>query len=264
MQNFEKLKEIYKKVIDQASPLVEISLGEGKQFDKEKFMYLIEATKGLKEIQDLEIMKEGKALVYDYLDVDEEAYRDGKREMIRGYMRDGKRERVSGYYRNGRMMMDDYRREYPYRYGKTEYVDRTYRVDDSGMYLEDEVPSRMRSFDESGLSEQQYYDSMNSDSRDGRSSYNGQGSYNRGSSNYSNRGNSNGNTRNYRFKHKYKDEYDTEIEEEIYKIIENKPEEQQTETIEKIINILAEPINDMKITYPRIYDKVINKIKVMK
>lgn len=258
MQNFDKLKEIYKKVIDQASPLVEISLGEGKQFDKEKFMYLIEATKGLKEIQDLEIMKEGKALVYDYLDVDEEAYRDGKREMVRGYMRDGKRERVSGYYRNGRMMMDDYRREYPYRSGKTEYVDRTYRVDDSGMYLEDEVPSRMRSFEDSGLSEQQYYSSMNGDSRDGRSSYNAR------NVDYSNRGGANTGNRNYRFKHKYKDEYDTEIEEEIYKIIESKPEEQQTEVVEKIINVLAEPINDMKITYPRIYDKVINKIKVMK
>ena len=258
MQNFDKLKEIYKKVIDQASPLVEISLGEGKQFDKEKFMYLIEATKGLKEIQDLEIMKEGKALVYDYLDVDEEAYRDGKREMVRGYMRDGKRERVSGYYRNGRMMNDDYRREYPYRSGKTEYVDRTYRVDDSGMYLEDEVPSRMRSFEDSGLSEQQYYSSMNGDSRDGRSSYNAR------NVDYSNRGGANTGNRNYRFKHKYKDEYDTEIEEEIYKIIESKPGEQQTEVVEKIINVLAEPINDMKITYPRIYDKVINKIKVMK
>ena len=70
--------------------------------------------------------------------------------------------------------------------------------------------------------------------------------------------------RNYRFKHKYKDEYDTEIEEEIYKVVESKPEEEQGETVEKIINVLAEPINDMKITYPRIYDKVINKIKVMK
>lgn len=258
MHNLEKLKEVYKKVIEQATPLVELSLGEGKQFDKEKFMFLIEATKGLKEIEELEIMKEGKELVYDYLDVDEAAYRDGKREMVRGYMRNGKRERVSGYYRNGRMMMDDYRREYPYRYGKTEYVDRTYRVDDSGMYLEDEVPSRMRSFEDSGLGEQQYYGSMDSDSRDGRSSYNAR------NVDYSNRGGANTGNRNYRFKHKYKDEYDTEIEEEIYKVVESKPEEEQCETIEKIINVLAEPINDMKITYPRIYDKVINKIKVMK
>lgn len=260
MHKLEKLKEVYKKVIEQATPLVELSLGEGKQFDKEKFMFLIEATKGLKEIEELEIMKEGKEFVYDYFDLDEEGeeYRAGKRERVRGYTRNGKRERVSGYYRNGRMMNDDYRREYPYRSGKTEYVDRTYRVDDSGMYLEDEAPSRMRSFEDSGLSEQQYYSSMDSDSRDGR------GSYNARNVDYSNRGGSNIGTRNYRFKHKYKDEYDTEIEEEIYKIIENKPEEQQTETIEKIINILAEPINDMKITYPRIYDKVINKIKVMK
>lgn len=260
MHKLEKLKEVYKKVIEQATPLVELSLGEGKQFDKEKFMFLIEATKGLKEIEELEIMKEGKEFVYDYFDLDEEGeeHRAGKRERVRGYTRNGKRERVSGYYRNGRMMNDDYRREYPYRSGKTEYVDRTYRVDDSGMYLEDEVPSRMRSFEDSGLSEQQYYSSVNSDSRDGRSSYNAR------NVDYSNRGGANTGNRNYRFKHKYKDEYDTEIEEEIYKIIENKPEEQQTEVVEKIINILAEPINDMKITYPRIYDKVINKIKVMK
>ena len=116
----------------------------------------------------------------------------------------------------------------------------------------------MSSFEDSGLGEQQYYSSMDSDSRDGR------GSYNARNVDYSNRGGSNIGTRNYRFKHKYKDEYDTEIEEEIYKIIESKPEEQQTEVVEKIINILAEPVNDMKITYPRIYDKVINKIKVMK
>lgn len=260
MHKLEKLKEVYKKVIEQATPLVELSLGEGKQFDKEKFMFLIEATKGLKEIEELEIMKEGKEFVYDYFDLDEEGeeHRAGKRERVRGYTRNGKRERVSGYYRNGRMMNDDYRREYPYRSGKTEYVDRTYRVDDSGMYLEDEVPSRMRSFEDSGLGEQQYYSSMDSDSRDGRSSYNAR------NVDYSNRGGANTGNRNYRFKHKYKDEYDTEIEEEIYKIIESKPEEQQTEVVEKIINVLAEPINDMKITYPRIYDKVINKIKVMK
>ena len=60
MHNLEKLKEVYKKVIEQATPLVELSLSEGKQFDKEKFMFLIEATKGLKEIEELEIMKEGK------------------------------------------------------------------------------------------------------------------------------------------------------------------------------------------------------------
>ena len=51
MHKLEKLKEVYKKVIEQATPLVELSLSEGKQFDKEKFMFLIEATKGLKEIE---------------------------------------------------------------------------------------------------------------------------------------------------------------------------------------------------------------------
>ena len=86
MHNLIKLKEVYKKVIEQATPLVELSLADGKQFDKEKFMFLIEATKGIKEIEELELMQEGKEMVYDYLDPEED-YKDGKRTRVHGYYR---------------------------------------------------------------------------------------------------------------------------------------------------------------------------------
>ena len=258
MHKLEKLKEVYKKVIEQATPLVELSLGEGKQFDKEKFMFLIEATKGLKEIEELEIMKEGKEFVYNYLDVDEEEYRDGKKERVRGYTRNGKRERVSGYYRNGRMMRDNMGRYDSRRNGKIVVRDTYDYLPESGTY-------GLNGLEYEEVDEYNRTPEMRDDERNGRTAVDYTG-YNAGMNSRNNatsydRGVRN---RNYRFKHKYKDEYDTEIEEEIYKIIENKPEEQQTEVVEKIINILAEPINDMKITYPRIYDKVVNKIKVMK
>lgn len=262
MHNLFKLKEVYKKVIEQATPLVELSLADGKQFDKEKFMFLIEATKGLKEIEELEIMKEGKELVYDYLDIDdEEGMRDGRREYVSGYTRNGRRERVRGYYRNGRRGRDSMGRYTSSRNGKTDYVDRRYRMDESGMYLEDEMPARERSFEDSGYGQEQYEESM----RSGRT-------YNNGRSSGSNSGygsgsgyNSGNSGRNYRFKKKYGDDFDTEIEAEIYKVIESKPDEhEQTEVVEKIISVLAESVNDLKTMYPKLYDKVINKIKVMK
>lgn len=261
MHKLEKLKEVYKKVIEQATPLVELSLGEGKQFDKEKFMFLIEATKGLKEIEELEIMKEGKDFVYDYFDLDGEGeeYRDGKRERVRGYTRNGKRERVSGYYRNGRMMRDDIGRYDSRRSGKIVVKDTYDYMPESGSY-------GLNGLEYEEMDEYNRTLGMREDERNGRTAVDYRG-YNAGMNSRGNNSSgydSGSRNRNYRFKHKYKDEYDTEIEEEIYKIIENKPEEQQTEVVEKIINILAEPINDMKITYPRIYDKVINKIKVMK
>ncbi len=259
MHKLEKLKEVYKKVIEQATPLVELSLGEGKQFDKEKFMFLIEATKGLKEIEELEIMKEGKDFVYDYFDLDGEGeeYRDGKRERVRGYTRNGKRERVSGYYRNGRMMRDDIGRYDSRRNGKIVVKDTYDYMPVSGSY-------GLNGLEYEEMDEYNRTLGMREDERNGRTAVDYRG-YNAGMNSRGNNSSSyDSSSRNYRFKHKYKDEYDTEIEEEIYKIIENKPEEQQTEVVEKIINILAEPINDMKITYPRIYDKVINKIKVMK
>ena len=260
MHNLEKLKEVYKKVIEQATPLVELSLGEGKQFDKEKFMFLIEATKGLKEIEELEIMKEGKDFVYDYFDLDEEGeeHRAGKRERVRVYTRNGKRERVSGYYRNGKRKRDSLGRYMADRSGKIVVKD-TYDYLPDGRY-------GLNGLEYENVDEMNRTTAMRDDERYGRRYLSGDESriYDDGRYKASRNDSRHEGMRNYRFKHKYKDEYDTEIEEEIYKIIENKPEEQQTEVIEKIINILAEPINDMKITYPRIYDKVINKIKVMK
>lgn len=245
MHNLMKLKEVYKKVIEQATPLVELSLADGKQFDKEKFMFLIEATKGIKEIEELELMQEGKEMVYGYLD-SEDDYKDGKRTRVHGYYRNGKRRRDSlGRYmadRSGKIVVKD---TYDYlpdgRYGlngleyeNVDEMNRTTTMRDDERYGRSYLPGG-----ESRIYDDGRYKASRDDSR-----YEGM--------------------RNYRFKHKYKDEYDTEIEEEIYKVVESKPEEEQGETVEKIINVLAEPINDMKITYPRIYDKVINKIKVMK
>lgn len=228
MHNLIKLKEVYKKVIEQATPLVELSLADGKQFDKEKFMFLIEATKGIKEIEELELMQEGKEMVYDYLDPEDD-YKDGKRTRVQGYYRNGKRRRDS----LGRYMAD--------RSGKIVVKD-TYDYLPDGRY-------GLNGLEYENVDEMNRTTAMRDD--DGRYKSSRDDSRHEG-------------MRNYRFKHKYKDEYDTEIEEEIYKVVESKPEEEQCETVEKIINVLAEPINDMKITYPRIYDKVINKIKVMK
>lgn len=245
MHNLIKLKEVYKKVIEQATPLVELSLADGKQFDKEKFMFLIEATKGIKEIEELELMQEGKEMVYDYLDPEDD-YRDGKRTRVQGYYRNGKRRRN----RLGRYMAD--------RSGKIVVKD-TYDYLPDGRY-------GLNGLEYENVDEMNRTTAMRDDERYGRRYLSGDESriYDDGRYEASRDNSRHEGMRNYRFKHKYKDEYDTEIEEEIYKVVESKPEEEQCETVEKIINVLAEPINDMKITYPRIYDKVINKIKVMK
>lgn len=245
MHNLIKLKEVYKKVIEQATPLVELSLADGKQFDKEKFMFLIEATKGIKEIEELELMQEGKEMVYDYLDPEDD-YKDGKRTRVQGYYRNGKRRRN----RLGRYMAD--------RSGKIVVKD-TYDYLPDGRY-------GLNGLEYENVDEMNRTTAMRDDERYGRRYLSGDESriYDDGRYEASRDNSRHEGMRNYRFKHKYKDEYDTEIEEEIYKVVESKPEEEQCETVEKIINVLAEPINDMKITYPRIYDKVINKIKVMK
>lgn len=245
MHNKEKMKEIYKKVIEQASPLVETSLQEGKTFDKEKFFFLVEATKGLKEICELEMLEEGREALYDYFDYDdEERYRSGKREYVRGYTRpDG--ERVRGYYRNARQRRDSRGRFIPERNGKIVIRD-TYDLNEDGTY---------------GLNGLDYgyeagydYERGNNEYRNGRMGVDGGYVLNDRTKR--------ANLRNYRFKKRHSDEFNTEVEEEIYKVLDRN-EGRETEVVEKIIEVLAEPIQDMKVLYPKLYEKVINKIKVM-
>lgn len=245
MHNKEKMKEIYKKVIEQASPLVETSLQEGKSFDKEKFFFLVEATKGLKEVCELEMLEEGRDALYDYFDYEgDEGFRSGKREYVRGYTRpDG--ERVRGYYRNARQRRDKMGRFIPERNGKIVIRD-TYDLNEDGTY-------GLNGLDY-GYETEYDYGRRDSDYRNGRMGVDGGYVLNDRTKK--------ANLRNYRFKKKHSDEYDTEIEEEIYKVLERN-EGKEGEVIEKIIGILAEPVQDMRVLYPKLYEKIINKIKVM-
>lgn len=245
MHNKEKMKEIYKKVIEQASPLVETSLQEGKSFDKEKFFFLVEATKGLKEIYELEMLEEGREALYDYFDYeDRDNYRNGKREYVRGYTRPGG-EKVRGYFRNAKIRRDDMGRFIPERNGKIVIRD-TYDLNEDGTY-------GLNGLDY-GYESDYDYERRNSEYRNGRMGVDGGYVLNDRTKK--------ANLRNYRFKKRHSDEFSTEVEEEIYKVLERN-EGKENEVIEKIIEILAEPVQDMKVLYPKLYEKVINKIKVM-
>ena len=234
----EKMKEVFKKAIEKAEPKLSLAIDKG-EWDQECFKVLTDSIKALEGLESIELMEDGKEAFYDYMDEEDE--RDGKRIRVGGYYRNAKRRRRDsrGRYRNGKIVVKD---TYDY------MPDGTYGL--NGLDYE-QIDEYNRT---PGMRKSKEYDYNRQDDYDGSRDYRQDRqdrNYNTGSMN-----------RNYRFKMRTGENYDTEIEEEVYKILE-KNQGREEEVLEKIINILAEPIQDMKVLYPKLFEKTINKIKVM-